>query len=240
MTSKYFAMGQIPSWARADAVEGKEETPMVKRYLDAIRRKDFFRRYGLAILGLAAFTLYSVMLCVITGSVVRHNTRMELEQEFTAVYEERYRARIEELENQRTGQQLLTGDASRQAAWKAEAEYGARLLYGIRNFVDKYGYTERDLNTLLRCVFNRVENAKYPSSVQEVIRQKDQWIGYSDTNPVIDGYYRIALAAVEAWHEESTKPCSNDYEWAEFREDGIWLRNKYEADGYQIRWRAEK
>ena len=115
----------------------------------------------------------------------------------------------------------------------------AKLYYGAKNFEENYHYEELDFSTYSRGAFNRVENSAYPNDLIEVIRQKGQWVGYNENNPVIDRYYKMAEKHVRAWRAETTKPISNDYVYAELTEHGIYLKNDFNANGYARRWRAE-
>ena len=123
---------------------------------------------------------------------------------------------------------------------KKIAEKLALVYQGADKFVDKYGYSERDFKTLGRCIFNRVENKAYSNDIFEVIDQPDQWVGYygQSTTPM-DKYYQMALRYVKEWREETTKPCSNDYLWAEYTPRGIFLKDSYNAGPYDPRWRAD-
>lgn len=114
----------------------------------------------------------------------------------------------------------------------------AKMFYGIRNFEEKYGYSELDFETYARCAFNRAEAIGGPDGLAAVIDRKDQWVGYSDGNQVVDKYYRMARGFVEEWIHEETKPCSTEYTYAELTEHGIYLKKSLEADAYSPRWRA--
>lgn len=114
----------------------------------------------------------------------------------------------------------------------------AKLFFGADKFREKYNYSDADFRTLARCVFNRVENPGYSNDIYDVINQKDQWVGYYDTNPVLDEYFNLALTSIREWRSETVKPVSNDYLWAEFTPNGIFLKNDFRADGYARRWRA--
>ena len=135
-----------------------------------------------------------------------------------------YQAEQDALEQERL-QALAAEQNGREAIRKAQ------LFYGIRNFEKKYGYDRDDLYTLARCVFNRVENPNYPNTVKGVIEQESQWIGYSDDNPMLGNYYQIAYKALEEWEYEETKPVGTDFVWAEFDENGIWLKNEFDTSG---------
>lgn len=117
-----------------------------------------------------------------------------------------------------------------------EATEVAKALYGIHLFIDKYNYSEQDLVTYVRCMTNRADASG--CSLQEVIRTEGQFLGYYDGNPVLDEYYTLALRLVTEWHTEATKPIDSSYQFAELNEDGIYLRNRYIADGYAKRWQA--
>lgn len=126
--------------------------------------------------------------------------------------------------------------ASEEHIMTEEAKILAKAFFGIRNFVDKYGYTSADLETYARCVFNRCDATG--QSVEEVISKKDQFLGYASGNQLVKDYYDLALRLIDEWHHEEVKPCDNSYQWAELNSDGIWLRNTFKADGYQRRWHA--
>ena len=138
--------------------------------------------------------------------------------------------------------EMMSAAEAEEAAIKASQEYimdqeaqaVAKAFYGIRRFVEKYHYSEADLATYARCMFNRAENA----DLTEVIRLKDQFVGYADDNPVLSDDYNLALKLVREWHEETIKPCDTSYQWAELTENGIYLRNEFKADGYARRWHA--
>ena len=112
----------------------------------------------------------------------------------------------------------------------------AKVFYGIRNFQDKYGYTEKDFMTLARCIFNRVENSAYSDDIFEVIKQESQWVGYYSNNPIAEPYKTMALNAVREWRAEESKPVTNDFVFAELTPAGIYLKNDFHADGYARRW----
>lgn len=114
----------------------------------------------------------------------------------------------------------------------------SRVFYGIRNFESKYNYGTEDYRTYAWCIFNRVDNPAYPNTLDEVILQKDQWVGFAVENPSVDQYYTMALKFVKEWRNAETRPVTTDYLWAELTEKGIYLRNSFKADGYAVRWKA--
>lgn len=150
---------------------------------------------------------------------------------FTAAYEAEQKAAAEA-----KAMELAAQQKSEEAIMEREATEIAKAFYGIRNFVDKYHYTADDLKTYARCVFNRVDAGV--NSLEAVIGQKDQFLGYAETNPVLQEFYDVAIEAVEEWHSETVKPCDSSYRFAELKDRGIFLVNEYGADGYVQRWHA--
>ena len=112
----------------------------------------------------------------------------------------------------------------------------AKAFWGIRNFVEKYHYSENDFRTYARCMFNRADAGS--GRLVEVIAQEGQFLAFSDSNPVLDEYYELALKLVREWHEEETKPIDSSYQFAELTPRGIFLTNVFGADGYARRWQA--
>lgn len=141
-----------------------------------------------------------------------------------------YQAEQEAAEQARM-QALAAEQQSQEAVMKAQAKKIAQVLYGIRNFEKKYGYSQDDLITYVRCILNRVDNPNYPNTIEEVIDQENQWVGYSRDNPMIGNYYQVAYKALEEWKYEEVKPVSTDHVWAEIGEDGIWLKDRFDTDG---------
>lgn len=114
---------------------------------------------------------------------------------------------------------------------QAEAESLARVLYGVK---DNDG---EDLRTMCWCVFNRVDNPAYPSTLEEVIAQPSQWMRYSADNPVLENLYQIAREQVEAWHSDAHRPCSADYVFMSWTPSDICLRDAWKEGSGTHYWR---
>lgn len=131
---------------------------------------------------------------------------------------------------------LAAERASEDYIMTQEATEMAKAFYGIRLFVEKYNYTEKDFETYARCMFNRADAGA--GRLVEVITREGQFLGYYEKNPVLDEYFQMAIKFVKEWHSESTKPVDSSYQYAELNPDGIWLKNDINANGYARRWRA--
>ena len=103
-----------------------------------------------------------------------------------------------------------------------EAQAVARAFFGVRNFVEKYGYSNSDLETYARCMFNRADARG--KSLESVIAESGQFLAYSEKNTLVQEYYDLALQFVQQWHNEDAKPCDiNKFQNAAFTEYGIYL-----------------
>lgn len=134
--------------------------------------------------------------------------------------------------------QIAEQEASEEYSLEKMSDALAKVLYGAEKFREKYHYSEDDFITLCRCVTNRVENPKYSDDIYNVISQPEQWVGYFDSNPVLKEYKKIAYDYLKEWLHETVKPISNDFVFAEFTANGIFLKQDLHADGYARRWRA--
>lgn len=180
-----------------------------------------------------ALLLTVLVVATIVVGIQHEIDRKSAEQTATAMAElEAQRQAEADAEEER----LRAIQASEEAVMNAEATELARAFYGIRLFVDKYGYTERDFKTYARCIFNRADSGN--GKIIEIIKREGQFLGYSENNPVIDEYFNMALEFIKEWHSETTKPCDSSFQFAELNSDGIWLKNDINANGYARRWRA--
>lgn len=107
--------------------------------------------------------------------------------------------------------------------YNAEAEYIAKLLYGQA----RYNSPEAQ-KAIAWLIINRVESPYYPNSVQEVVEQPSQWMGYNDNNIIEDRLYEVALTAVNDWHNGAHRPFSADFLYMLWTSDEITLRTTFE------------
>lgn len=107
--------------------------------------------------------------------------------------------------------------------YNAEAEYIAKLLYGQA----RYNSPEAQ-KAIAWLIINRVESPYYPNTVQEVVEQPSQWMGYNDNNIIEDRLYEVALTAVNDWHNGAHRPFSADFLYMVWTSDEITLRTTFE------------
>ena len=118
------------------------------------------------------------------------------------------------------------------------AKAGARQLYGIRNFIEKYNYSERDKETYLRCSWNRYLYYNKLTDLAVLIYKTDQFVDCSENGRFLTEDEEFARKLFSEWYVEAGLPCDPSYIFAELTPQGVFLVDKYGADGYQKRWRA--
>lgn len=118
------------------------------------------------------------------------------------------------------------------------AKTASKMLYGIRNFKGKYNYSDTDYETYLQCVWNRYLFGKELTDIDAIITQKDQFLGYYDSNPVLEDLYQFSKEFFTVKLHETSLACDPNYRWAELTPQGIYLVNEFGADGYVRRWHA--
>lgn len=181
-----------------------------------------------------AITVFAII-CAISAINSGIEKRNEALAQAIYIQQQEEQARLEQAHQA----ELLAAQNMEKARREEEVVLMAKILMGINNFVEKYGYSEGDLRTYCECIINRAINKQngFPSTISEVILQKNQWVGFSEDNQVIERYYKIAKSVVDNYYSGATRPCSADFCWAELNRDGIWLKNEYSDSRYVRTWR---
>ena len=176
---------------------------------------------------LAAKYFLVVLLLVLAGLIIARVSFCKAEKQFNARLEA-YKAQV-----QAEAEAIASMPPSELEIRQQEAEALARVLYGVKdNSTD-------DLRTLCWCVINRVDNSRYPATLDEVINQPDQWMRYSPENPVLESLYQIAYEELDAWHSGSHRPCSDEYVFMGWTAKEIVLRNEFNTNQSTRYWRAK-
>ena len=112
-----------------------------------------------------------------------------------------------------------------------DAELLAKVLYGVKdNSTD-------DMKTLCWCVFNRVDNPDYPGTLEEVVNQPQQWMRYSDDNPVVESLYQVAKEQLDLWQTGGRRPCMNTFVFMNWTASDICLRDNWREGNNTHYWR---
>lgn len=179
-------------------------------------------------LTLAAKYLLVVLILILAGLIVARVAFCKAEKLYELRLAE-YKAQVQaEAEEARAAANM---PPTAQEQRKRDAEALARVLYGVKdNSTD-------DLRTLCWCVFNRADNPLYPETLEDVINQPEQWMGYSAENPVLENLYEIAYEELDRWQGGEHRPCSNEYIYMSWTSREIILRDEFSTSQNARYWR---
>lgn len=95
----------------------------------------------------------------------------------------------------------------------------AKMLWG-----EARGCTLDNQQKAVWCVLNRVDDPRFPDTIQGVLYQPSQFHGYSPDFPVTDELYAVALDVLTRWNAEKNgvtveRELPNTYLW--FTGDGV-------------------
>lgn len=211
----------------------KEKLPMKMRIL--LFFEGFIKRNAIAMLVIAALALEGWAVAIYTEKRVTKevtaSVTAELRQGFQKYLDE-MEEQSEDSENNRMASELLTDEKSLAEAMDRESDAIAKLLYGYRN------NSVQDRKTLIWCVLMRTGHSKYPGTVEAVVNQKEQWMFYSDQNPVRPDDKEMAMEQLKEWHDKKYPAgLSDDFLYAEWSQTRIRLFDNYEDKSERNYWR---
>jgi len=106
----------------------------------------------------------------------------------------------------------------------------AKTVYG-----EAQGCTTTEQAAVVWCILNRVDSDDpyYPDSISGVVTQANQFVGYSENNPVTDEIHDLVIDVLDRWEaekageEDAGRVLPSDYLY--FSGDGVhnYFRNEY-------------
>lgn len=98
----------------------------------------------------------------------------------------------------------------------------AQTLYG-----ECRGCSELQQKAVCWCVFNRVDDGRFPDTLIGVVSQPLQLQGYSPNNPVWDNLYDVAYSCIVDWHNGENRILDPDMCWFSGRDRINHFRNAW-------------
>ena len=227
------AMSLIPTYAKTEIPRREEvQETMFTRIMNHAAEKIrvvFRRKYGIALIGAALFTIYTVLL----SASVAHRTEIRVRQEMAgeaAAAVEAYKA---EQARETQKQYFLSGDASREAFINQEVDSAARLAARMSNDTQKGG--------IICNALARVMNKAYPGTMQEVVAQPEQWMFYSADNKFSTHDREIAEKILRAYYEDGIVPTglTEEFVYGSWSESDYVLRNTWDFGSSTRTWRYQ-
>ena len=189
----------------------------------------FKKRYGIALVLAAAFTIYTIILSACVEARTEKRVWAEAKTEYAAQLEE-YKA---EQAYEAQKEHWLSGEASREAFINQEIEYGAKLIAKET--------TDQVKGTKLGVALARVMNPNYPGTIQEVAEQPNQWMFYSRDNKVTTHDLEIAEKILRPYYEEGIVPngLTSEMVYFEWSGDKGTARDSFETKTSMSTWRYQ-
>lgn len=167
---------------------------------------------------IAIMLVFALVACIITGI----GTASKLKKKYEIMLGSEV-ARVEqEVTAQMRAEYGVDEAEARVKAIEEEAKMLAKMLYPMQ-----YN-TDDGLKSACWCAINRADSKWYPDSIQEVCEQKEQWMGWSDENPVIERLYNIAFQQLSLWHN-GVHAIGTDFLFLSWTSKDITLRTTYEG-----------
>ena len=210
----------------------EDENPFIEEPKQRTHRNDrlreFKRRNTIGIILLFLWGASMMLGCCITGTIVRHNTWAEADEEF-----ELWKAMfIEEQKEAEQAKYFVSGDASREAAINQEIDAVAAVISKLSTDTQKL--------TEACCMLARVMSKNYPNSFREVAEQEAQWMFYDGTDKTFSVTDReLAEQIVRPYLESGIIPrgLTSDMVYAEWTPNDYVLRDSYKTTSLMRTWR---
>lgn len=178
-----------------------------------------------------AYILIVVVAVMMTALCQRTKYEKQIE-EINASYEEEINSIRLDYESRVTELEQYYGYGRDVEQIELEAEYIAKVLYGTA-----INHADSDKRAVVWCILNRVEHYSHPNTIAEVCEQPKQWMGYSDSNPVLEENYNLALEELKIWYSGGHRPMSNEYIYLSWSSKEILLRDTFEENRNTNYWR---
>lgn len=188
------------------------------------------------VIGILVVALFVGLICW-GVRVVKENKEARIYATAYAEYEAAAQS-AKEAEEAAKAQALAAERASEEYIVSEMTSALSKMYYGIKNFEEKYHYSDADFETYGRCAYNRMLNGSYSDDFATVVFQPEQFLSCSENNPDVEPYHSMAKKHIQKWRSETVAPVSDDYVYAELTPNGVYLKNEFNADGYARRWRA--
>lgn len=189
------------------------------------------KKYLTTIQMVTAYILIIVVAVMMTFLCQRTKYENQI-AEINASYEEEMNSIRADYESRVTELEQYYGYGRDVEQIELEAEYIAKVLYGTA-----INHADSDKRAVVWCILNRVEHYSHPNTIAEVCEQPKQWMGYSNSNPVLTENYDLALEELKTWYSGGHRPMTNEYIYLSWSSKEIILRNTFEENKNTRYWR---
>ncbi len=172
-----------------------------------VRKKKLLRllsKYRLYIAAVVVILIITVISLIAKGVNASHVTAVQPEETITLVSEE-----MLELPQETTApiETMHVTEVATPAVYETEPKFVpneddvemlAKLVWGEARGVDSTAQKA----AVIWCVLNRVDSPRFPNTIAEVVTQRHQFTGYSESFPVTSELSGIAEDVLIRWYQE--------------------------------------
>lgn len=222
--TKEMAIMKLPQWTQQKQQNRNEPKPKKTFRIDL--NHWFVRKYGIALVFAAAFTLYTVVLSCSVSARTEKRVRGEMAEYYAAELQS-YKAEQAEKEH------LQMIDSALEEFIEQEIVAGAKLISKEK--------TDQVKGTKLGVAIARKLSANYPNTIQEVAAQKDQFMFYSEDNTYTKHDYELAESLIRPLYERNIIPngLTEDMVFFEWNGYSGTARDSYETKSSMSTWRYQ-
>ena len=188
----------------------------------------FWKRNGVLVLVLVFAIIYTWAIRYATMK----QTEKRLKAAMDAEYAEQLKAAEENWRMERSKEYFLSGEASFESALNQNIQRAAILASKMETDVQKGGII---CNALARMM-----NKGYPSTLEEVLAQPNQWMFYDPENPYSQKDWDIAETILRPFYERGQIPngLTSEFVYGQWSDDGDYeLRNDWRETSTTKHWR---
>lgn len=227
--TRELAIRELPQWSANNTV------PTARLRMGAEdMMHEFKKRHGIMLILMFAWAASMMLGCCITGVIVRHNTTERVTAEVTTEMRRNFQAYLDQVAQEQQAAAFLSGDASRAAAIQEAKTYMAKSFYGFKDVVT----SDNDYYTIgwNEC-FRASDSGEFRNfnSIEQVVKQKGQYLNYSDENPVVDRLDAIAEEILTAYFNGNW-PTTGEYLYLDWSSGKMIARNEYKTDADTLYW----
>ena len=216
---------ECPSWSFPSEYEGEHRFCIAEIVKPDRKFGMFLRRHGILIILAAALILWTWTV----HKISYHNGYEDASAEAEVLVAEA----VQKTKDEIAASRFVADEESKTLQMEYEAREISKAMDGIAGITER----EDDLRTYAWAIMFRVSNSGYPNSVQEVVSQPNQFMGFSDSNPVVTAKYRVAYEVVKDFYAGNW-PTTDKFVYAEWDAKGkIILRDTYLSErGTEYWW----
>ena len=179
----------------------------------------FFKKHSI----LLGAVFFLVVWTLVVTSIARHNAIVDTTEKLSTQYQQEYDAKLQAYIDEQTQLALESAEAKQQTEMERKATCMARAAYGVRNIASGLS----DIRTYYWSMFCREHNKAFPNDIEQVVSQPNQYMSYSENNPVLEEYYQAALEELETFYN-GRWPITDDYVYCGWDSSGHFeLRNDF-------------